>query len=262
MTQDTENLVDPPKAVLLRGASMRKWIGISQAGIAVVLVGLGITFLIVKPPLSPGGLKSFDENVMGLRIIGNSAVGIWGGMVFIITGTFGIFSGKTKNMVSLYLALCLASLLIAVIGLGFSGGAVALNLFSKHSPFYSCRRQLEEMNYDYNTIECCLSHYNCRGRYYGSFGDSYELPMECEQIQEQHEVCSEKVYVQLNPRVQMVRSTGTSSEIPQADLVTNGSQVPSVMMLNTAAQPNHLANQSVINSSQRPMQFIPTAQVS
>ncbi|KAJ8021143.1 hypothetical protein HOLleu_40928 [Holothuria leucospilota] len=70
------------------------------------------------------------------------------------------------------------------------------------------------------------------------------------------------VYVQLNPHVQTVRSTGTSGGILPGDLITNGSQVPNVMTLDTAVQPFQLTNHLGVNSSKTPIQFIPTAQVS
>jgi len=95
--------------------------------------------------------------VSGTWSLGVIAHGIWGGVLFIITGAFGVSGGKTKNkcLIVTYMILCILAAMaaavifsLAIVGLVIGGNEYSYSsYYSGYYPYYSSYYRVRPDNY-------------------------------------------------------------------------------------------------------------------
>ncbi|KAJ8021140.1 hypothetical protein HOLleu_40924 [Holothuria leucospilota] len=195
----------------LRGTSERNFTAVVQLVCGLFAVACGLVLVVLKTP--------YNNNYYGYQInrFGKTAFGIWGGLVFIATAIPYFFGRHRKSMVGLYFGFCLASAVVAVVGLGLSVTAINKIAYAK-SGTSICNDEALGIQHD-QRYRCCIKGYRdsyyCNPSYnrhyywydyhlpttYGYQGLSYYSP-ECESfrwnLRDNYEQClheAERLYV-------------------------------------------------------------------
>lgn len=174
MSQDSGRPIRPqPKR--LRGTSERIFTAVVQLVCGFIAVACGLVLVVLKTP--------YNDYYYGYQInrIGKTAFGIWGGLIFIATAIPYFFGKHRKSMVGLYFGFCLASAVIAVVGLGLSITAINKIAYAKigtsicndavsgiHGKYRCCIDEYRDYYY-------CSPSYNHHYSWYDSWYD-YHLP--------------------------------------------------------------------------------------
>ncbi|KAJ8021139.1 hypothetical protein HOLleu_40923 [Holothuria leucospilota] len=172
MSQDSGRSIRPqPKR--LRGTSERIFTAVVQLVCGIIAVACGLALVVLKTP--------YNDNYYGYQItrIGKTAFGIWGGLIFIATAIPYFFGRHRKSMVGLYFGFCLASAVIAVVGLGLSITAINKIVYTTSGTLI-CNDEALGIQRD-QKYRCCFDEYryryDCRPSYNHRFSwYDYHLP--------------------------------------------------------------------------------------
>ncbi|KAJ8021137.1 hypothetical protein HOLleu_40921 [Holothuria leucospilota] len=175
MSQGSDTFVTS-QSKLSRGSAERKWTALCQLVCGVLAIGCGIILIPLESPLGTASQYGSYET-RAIEIMENTAVGIWGGLIFVTTAVLYIFGRKNNSMVGVYFGLCILSVIISLLDVILSIYTVGAIIEQKYFS-YNCELYADGCCFSKNNWRCDGYDHNHYNYYHYNYDYSdYDTPI-------------------------------------------------------------------------------------